>query len=458
MCIGQRARARRRKRIAGSMATACPISRRAALMLPASISPVRSVALTALTPEAVTDPKAFADPARIHALFHRLRAEAPVTKIAATGYPPFWLVTRHDDVKAIENDSETFLAGPRTVLQTLAQEAVNLSQFGDLNGLKTLVHMDGEEHRKHRLIAQGYFNRTNIEKLRSQTEMQADHFIDRMAGFGGACDFAGDVAFHFPLRVVLSVMGVPPEDDEKILKLTQQLFGFMDPELGYGQQMGEMGVIQVIGDFAAYVNGLIADRRANPQDDLSTVLATAEIDGAPIDAFKQLSYFILVTTAGHDTTSASIAEGMNALIDDPDAMARLKAEPDLCATAADEFIRLAAPVKHFLRTPTRDVTIAGTTIKAGETIMLAFSSAARDEAIFEYPERATLDRPVNQHLAFGYGPHVCLGKHLARMEVEVFFRRLLPRLDYIERAGPVQYTQAAFVSGIKKMPVRFRMR
>lgn len=416
------------------------------------------MALTAYPPEAVTDPKAFADPARVHALFRRLRAEDPVTKVAAEGYPPFWLVTRHEDIKAIENAPETFLAGPRTVLQTLAQETVNLSQFGDRNGLKTLVHMDGEEHRKHRLIAQGFFNRTNIEKLRRLTAIQADHFIDRMAAMGGACDFAADVAFHFPLRVVLSVMGAPPEDDQKILKLTQQLFGFMDPELGYGQQMGEMGVIQVIGDFAAYVSALIEDRRANPRDDLSTVLATAEIDGAPIDTFKQLSYFILVTTAGHDTTSASIAEGMNALIDDPDAMARLKAEPDLCATAADEFIRLAAPVKHFLRTPARDVTIAGTTIKAGETIMLAYSSAARDEAVFTDPDRVTPDRPVNQHLAFGFGPHVCLGKHLARMEVEVFFRRLLPRLQRIERAGPVQYTEAAFVSGIKKMPIRFEMR
>jgi cytochrome P450 len=148
---------------------------------------------------------------------------------------------------------------------------------------------------------------------------------------------------------------------------------------------------------------------------------------------------------------------MNALIDDPAAMARLKAEPELCATAADEFVRLAAPVKHFLRTPVRDVEIAGVKISAGETIMLAFASAARDETHFSNPDGVTVDRPANQHLAFGYGPHVCLGKHLARMEIEIFFRRLLPRLDAIERAGPVQYTEAGFVSGIKKMPVRYRM-
>jgi cytochrome P450 len=410
------------------------------------------------TPAAVADPAAFAEPARMHAMLARLRREEPVVRVALEGFPPFWLVTRHEDVKSIENDPATFRAGPRTILQSLSQEAYNLEKFGDKNGLKTLVHMDGEEHRKHRLLAQGYFNRTNIEKLRVQTERQADFFIDRMAEMDGACDFAADIAFWFPLRVVMSIMGVPPEDDAHILKLTQELFGFSDPELGYGQEMGEAGVFKVIGDFSAYVTKLIEDRRANPTEDLATVLATAEIDGEPIDAFKQLSYFILVTTAGHDTTSASIAEGMSQLIDDPAALARLKAEPDLCETAADEFIRLAAPVKHFLRTPTRDVTVAGVAIKAGETIMLSYPSAARDETQFENADRVTLDRPVNQHLAFGFGPHVCLGKHLARMETEVFFRRLLPRLDHIERAGPTEYMHAAFVSGIKKMPVRYQMR
>ncbi len=414
--------------------------------------------MTGFLPAAVADPAAFANPARLHAMFARLRRDAPVTKVEAEGFPPFWLVTRHDDIKAIENDSATFLAEPRTVLQSLAQEQVNFEKLGSVNGLKTLVHMDGEEHRKHRLIAQGFFNRSNIEKLRTRTQAQADHFIDKMAAMNGKCDFAADVAFWFPLRVVLSIMGVPPEDDAHVLKLTQQLFGFMDPDLGLAQELGEMGVLKVIGDFSTYVDTLIADRRARPSDDLGTVLATAEIDGAPIDSFKQLSYFILVTTAGHDTTSASIAEGLNALIDDPSAMARLKAEPDLCATAADEFIRLAAPVKHFLRTPTRDVDIAGVPIKAGETIMLAYSSAARDETVFSNPDRITVDRAVNQHLAFGYGPHVCLGKHLARMETEIFFRRLLPRLQTIERAGMAQYTEGGFVSGIKKMPIRYLMR
>ncbi|HBS32439.1 MAG TPA: cytochrome P450 [Parvularcula sp.] len=414
--------------------------------------------MSAFSTAALFDPSAYARPERFHALFRSLRAQAPVTKVEMEGFPPFWLVTRHDDIKAIENDAATFLAGPRTILQSLAQEKVNLEKLGDRNGLKTLVHMDGDEHRKHRMIAQGFFNRSNIEKLRAQTERQADIFIDKMAAMDGACDFASDIAFWFPLRVVMSIMGVPREDDAHLLKLTQQLFGFMDPDLGYGQEQGEMGVIKVIGDFSAYVNALIAERRARPADDLATVLATAEIDGQPIDAFKQLSYFILVTTAGHDTTSASIAEGMNALIDDPAAMARLKAEPDLCATAADEFVRLAAPVRHFLRTPVRDVRVAGVDIKAGETLMLAFWSAARDETQFANPDGVTVDRPVNQHLAFGYGPHVCLGKHLARMEIEVFFRRLLPRLADIERAGAVQYMESGFVSGIKKMPVRYKMR
>ncbi len=410
-----------------------------------------------LSPAALTDPKAFGDMAAMHAMLRRQRS-APVERVSVEGYPPFWLVTRHDDVKWIEERSDIFLAGPRTILGSTAAEEAMLAMFGDRNGLKTLVHMDGEDHRKHRMIAQGWFNRTNIEKLRAQTRQQADRFIDKMAAMGGSCDFAADIAFWFPLRVVMSIMGVPEEDDPKLLKLTQQMFGFMDPELGYGQQTGEAGIGQVIADFAAYVNGLIEARKKTPTDDLASVLANAEIDGAPIDGFKQLSYFIIVTTAGHDTTSASLAYGLNALIDQPEDLARLKADLSLCATAADEFVRLAAPVSHFLRTPTEDVTIGGQKIKAGETIFISFMSAARDEAVISNPDRATIDRPMNQHMAFGHGPHVCLGKHLARMEIEVFLQQLLPRLDRIERAGPVRYVESGFVTGVKSMPIQYSLR
>ena len=418
-----------------------------------------SAAPAPLTPEALTDPATFADPAAVSAMFARLRKEDPVARVEVEDFPPFWLVTRHADVKMIENQPETFLAGTRTILQTLTQEKVNLQQFGDINGLKTLVHMDGEEHLKHRVIAQEWFSRKNIEKLRAQTTAQADFFIDKMASLGGECDFATDVAFWFPLRVALSIMGVPPEDDAEILRMTQALFGFMDAEVGGdGLEQGEMGVVKVIGDFAQYVNALIERKRQEPADDLATVLAQAEIDGEPIDGFKQLSYFILVVTAGHDTTSATIAEGMRVLLDQPEDMARMLDDPTLCVTAADEFVRLAAPVKHFLRTPTKDVTIAGVDIKAGDPIMLSYHSAARDETVFDNPDKATIDRPINQHLAFGHGPHVCLGKYLARMETEIFFQRLLPRLDHIERNGSVEYVEGGFVSGIKKLPVRYRFR
>ena len=409
------------------------------------------------SPEALAEPRAFANPQKIHEMMARLRRDEPVARVTPEGFPPFWLVTRHDDIKAIENAPETFLAGRRTILQSWEQEKVNLEQLGDINGLKTLVHMDGEEHLKHRIVAQSWFSRTNIEKLRVQTTAQADHFIDKMASMGGECDFAGDIAFWFPLRVVLSIMGVPPEDDTKVLELTQALFGFMDPEMGVGRDLGEMGVTKAVGDFATYVHALIERKKAEPSDDLGSILANAEIDGQPIDGFKQLSYFILVTTAGHDTTSASIAEGMRLLLDQPEAMARLRENPALCESAADEFVRLAAPVKHFLRTPIEDVDVAGVRIKAGETIMLAYPSAARDERHFDNPDQVTVDRPVNQHLAFGFGPHVCLGKYLARMEIEIFFQRLLPRLRSIEAAGPVEYLEGGFVSGIKKMPVRYEM-
>ncbi|MEZ5921113.1 MAG: cytochrome P450 [Parvularculaceae bacterium] len=410
-----------------------------------------------LTAEAVTDAKAFAQPERLYELFSRLRRESPVTRVETEAFPSFWLITRHEDIKAIELAPETFLSGPRAILLTKAQEQTNIQYFGDRNGLKTLVHMDGEEHKKHRKITQSFFSRGNIEKLRQGMVAQADAYIDKMAAMGGKCDFATEIAFRYPLRVLMSILGVPPEDDDHMLKLTQGLLAYYDPELAYSHDMGEMALVKVVGDFAEYANALIAKRRAEPTDDLASVLASATIDGEPIDAFNQLSYFIIVATAGHDTTSATIAEGVNALIENPGLLERLKAEPELCVNASEEFARLATPGKHFLRTAAKDVEIAGVKIAKGDTLLLSLASASRDDAVFENPHRVTLDRWPNPHLSFGAGPHACLGKNLARLETEIFFNRLLPRVQSIERAGPIEYVESFFVSGIKRLPIAYKM-
>jgi cytochrome P450 len=201
------------------------------------------------------------------------------------------------------------------------------------------------------------------------------------------------------------------------------------------------------------------DRRAHPRDDIATVLATATIDGEPMPEIERLGYHMIVATAGHDTTSATLAGGLDALLDHPDQLRALQEDPSLIPNAVDEMIRWATPVRHFLRQAREDYTLRGTRIAAGDWLMLVYLSANRDEAVFADPHRFDIRRPnADEHLAFGIGVHYCLGAHLARMELRAFLRELLPRLESIERAGAPEHMISTFVGGLKRLPVRYRLR
>ena len=403
----------------------------------------------------IADPKTWADDAKIQGLKADLRENAPVVKVAPEGYRPFWIVSKYEDVYAIEGQSEKFLAGPRTILMPIVIEEINRERFGDPNGVRSLVQMDGTDHRKHRVLTQGWFAPKNLGRLTDRVRDIARIYVDRMEAENGDCDFAADIAFWYPLRVVMSVLGVPPEDDAKILHWTQTLFGFLDEEFGDAQGSA---FANAIGEFDAYFQTITDDRRVNPRDDIASLLANAEIDGEPLGKLELLSYYMIVATAGHDTTSASTAGGLQALIENPAEFAKLRANPDLLPLAVEEFIRWVAPVKHFMRTPTEDVTIRGQKIPAGDNLMLLYASACRDEEAIPDAGRFIVDREPNKHLAFGYGPHLCLGKYLAKMEIEAFYRELLPRLDQVEISGTPELMESSFVSGLKRLPIHYTMR
>jgi cytochrome P450 len=282
-----------------------------------------------------------------------------------------------------------------------------------------------------------------------------------MLSRNGACDFVADVALHYPLHVIMDILGVPEADEGKMLLLTQQLFGARDPELSRAaESMNDpktaLGVFQaVLSDFFTYFRQMTSDRRANPRDDVASVIANAVIDGRPISDHEANSYYVLVATAGHDTTSASTSGAVWALAERPDQLAKVKADPSLIPSLVDEAIRWVTPVKHFMRTAMSDYVCRGTTIKAGEWVMLSYMSANRDEEVFEDAFSFHADRVPNKQLAFGYGPHVCLGQHLARLEMRILFEELLPRLKTIEIAGEPKWTQSSFLSGPKRLPIRF---
>lgn len=401
------------------------------------------------------DPTAYADEERFHAACRVLRREHPVARVESERYRPFWAITRHADVLDVERDHEHFRNAPRPLLVPAAMEALAEANGGG-QMLRTLIHMDDPDHKAFRSITSSWFLPGRIRALEDRIRELAVGYIDHMAELGGSCDFVREVAVGFPLHVILSILGLPKEDFPKILQLTTEAFGGDDEELTRSADPQERMAVML--DFFQYFVALTADRRANPTDDLASVIANATIDGQPLNDFDTASYYVIIATAGHDTTSSSIAGGLEALLRYPDQLARLRDDPSLGAYAVEEIIRWVTPVKEFMRTATEDRTVGDTTIPAGDSVYLAYLSANRDEDVFEDPFRFDVARPDNKQVAFGYGVHFCLGAHLARLELRVFFEELLKRVDGLQLAGEPSRSSTVFVGGLKHLPISYRMR
>jgi cytochrome P450 len=396
---------------------------------------------------------AHTDEALFHAAASKLRAEDPVHWVEHEDFNPFYVVTKHADVLDIEAHPAEFLNAPRAILGNKAADE-NREMQGHL--VKSLVQMDDPEHKLHRNLTADWFLPRNLAKLNDRLAQLAEHSVQRMIELGGECDFARDIAMPYPLQVILSILGLPEADYPRMLKLTQELFSPEEDEYKRGDDV-LAALMQTVADFIQYFDGITADRRANPTDDLASVIANGVISGEAIGHREQLGYYIITATAGHDTTSNSMAGGLLALMQHPEALARLQADPSLMATAVDEMIRWTSPVKHFMRTATVDYDVRGITVKAGQDVLLSYWSANRDEDVFDEPFRFDVTRSPNKHLAFGFGVHFCLGAMLARMELKALFGALLPRLRSVELAGTPQLTKSVFVSGLKHLPIRYEL-
>ena len=412
----------------------------------------------------LTDPAAYADH-RIHETYRWLRKNQPFGIAEVPGVDPFWVATRHEDILEISRQNDLFHNGDRS--PTLTSQEVD-GRVREMTGgsphlLRTLIHMDAPDHLKYRILTQAWFMPQNLKKLEDRIRVIARAAADKMAAKGGQCDFVNEVALHFPLRVIMTILGVPEEDEPRMLKLTQELFGAADPELGRDPSTqaesatGREFDMGVITDFFEYFRALSEARRANPTDDLASLIANSQIDGQPISDFEAMSYYIIVATAGHDTTSSSTAGALWALCENPGEFAKLKTNPALIPGLVDESIRWTTPVKTFMRTVTADTEFAGQQLKKNDWLMLCYASGNRDEAVFEAPDQFRVDRTSNKHLAFGYGAHLCLGQHLAKMEMRILWEELIPRLKSVELAGEPAMSQAVFVNGPKRLPIRFEM-
>ncbi|OMC03038.1 MULTISPECIES: cytochrome P450 [Mycolicibacterium] len=405
----------------------------------------------------LADPTAYADDTRLHTALTHLRANNPVAWVDNRPYRPFWAITKHADIMAIERDNELFISEPRPLLATAAADDLAKQQLEAGMGLRTLIHMDDPHHRKVRAIGADWFRPKAMRALKVRVDELAKRYVDKMRDIGPECDFVTAIAVDFPLYVIMSLLGLPEEDFARMHMLTQEMFGGDDDE--YKRDGGSLeDQLAVLMDFFAYFSTLTASRRANPTEDLASAIANGTIDGEPLSDVDTASYYVIVASAGHDTTKDAISGGLHALIENPDQLARLQAQPDLMGTAVEEMIRWSTPVKEFMRTATADTTVRGVPIAKGESVYLAYVSGNRDEEVFANPHRFDVARDPNKHLAFGYGVHFCLGAALARMEMNSLFTELLSRLDSIELSGTPELSATTFVGGLKHLPIRYSLR
>ena len=379
-----------------------------------------------------------------HATFRRLRAEAPVSWHERDGDAPFWAFTKYKDVFAASLDQKTFSSARRGAIFRSWNEEEYEAQKG------MLINRDPPEHTKYRRLVSLGFSGRMIRRLEGHVRTITGKIIDQVA-HAGECDFVASVSAELPLQVIVELVGVPLADRHRVLQWSNQMLAYDDPEY----QLDPFTPKIAAAELFMYANELAADRVAHPRDDLASELIHADVDGHGLTAEEFNSFFMLLLVAGNETTRNLVSGGLLALIEHPEQHARLLADPSLLPTAVEEMLRWVTPVNLFQRTATRDVELRGHTIRAGDKVVLFYASANRDEEMFPDADRFDVGRSPNEHLAFGIGPHFCLGANLARLEISVMFEELLRRLPDIQLAGPVERLRSNFINGIKRMPVRF---
>lgn len=402
------------------------------------------------------EPACYAKGGPPHAAWAALRRHSPVNRCEPRDYPPFWAITRHADICHVSKRPDLFLNAPG-IVHLRNTQVIDRTQ--GIGAMRTIIEMDPPEHRAYRKVASPWFTPRAMDRIDAAVRQSAREIVDAMAGRTGEgeCDFARDVATAHPLRILSTILGVPREEEPRILRLTNQLFANEDEEL---QRPGEDRVqaVRELGvELYHLFAGIVEDRRQNPRDDLATVLANGQVNGQPMGPVETFGYYLITFTAGHDTTKNALAGGMLALIENPDELARLRHNPELVKTAVEEVVRWTSPVNYMRRQAARDTEVGGQRIREGDWLLLFYASGNRDEAVFEDPFRFRVDRDPNPHVGFGHGEHFCLGSHLARRSQRALFAELARRLEHVELAGEPQWIQSSFVVGLKRLPIRYRI-
>ena len=381
----------------------------------------------------------------------RLHDIGGIHRIERPGYDPFWAVIDHASIMGIERRPTIFSNGPEPILAT--QDTIANRK----ESVKALIRMDPPEHGKYRQLTSGWFNPSSLGRLDERLTELSRQAVQRLDDLGGSCDFVPEIAVPYPLQVILKILGLPESDYPRMLKLTQELFGGDDPDIQRAPQSPEAHAA-VVRDFMEYFAGISADRRACPADDLASLIANGQIDGCPIGEREMMGYYIIVATAGHDTTSSGMAGGLQLLIDNQDQLRKLQQQPDLVNNAVEEMLRLTSPVRHFMRTVQEDTEICGQHIAKGEWLYLSYKAANLDPKVFSNPLEFDITRAnADKQICFGFGAHFCLGAQLARNEMRSLFSYLVPRIESIDYDGDPSMIRALLVGGHKTLPIRYSL-
>lgn len=396
-----------------------------------------------------------------HELWTHLRKESPVYWYAQRGHTPFWAITKHEDIMEVSSQPDIFSneAGGIIVLnEAQIQSFIEGGSGSPLAQMKTIITMDPPEHRSYRKVASGYFTPRGVTNLDEIVKSSAAAIFDELPD-EGEVDFIETIAQKHPLRVLATILGINEEQEERLLVITQELFGSEDPDMQRQGEDREAARKELGMEFYMLFDEIIKDRRACPRDDLATMLANAELsDGCPLGQLETLGYYLIVFTAGHDTTRNALSGAISAFLDHPDQFERLRKDPSLSKSAVDEIVRWTTPVNYMKRQAVQDYELRGQKIKAGEELALFYCSANRDEDVFEDPFTFDIERSPNRHLGFGWAEHYCLGAHLAKASMKALTEEMVRRIEWMEPNGERTFISSNFVVGLKTLPVKYKLK
>ncbi len=410
-----------------------------------------------LAAKALLSPEAYDGSNTIDIAAALLREQSPIHYVEHPDYHPLFVLTRHADVMEVEKNHKDWLQGGRPFLQTKLE--IERIERGEVPDVPVLIDFDGDQHRAYRGITQKWFTTRNLNRLSERITVLAKRAVDRMADLEDSCDFAQDIAMHFPFETIMSMLGLPESDYPLLLDLSRRVLGSGPEEDRLDPSSDEYGAL--IGELVMYFSKITEERQANPTEDIASVIANAELPGiGEMPLIDKIGYYTIFATAGHETTASSMSGGILALAQHPEQLARLKADPSPAAirTATDEILRYVTPLKHFCRVAATDYQLGEHQFHKGDRVFMSYAAANYDPTVFNNPNTFDTTRPnAGTHLAFGIGVHHCLGAELARIQIRALLTELIPRLDTLTLNGTPEYIKAITVSGLKHLPIHYTL-